>query len=146
MTSFGTGTFGGPDLAPLPTDTPLSVFRSMVAAVLDTNPDVAVHADMVDSVTPPAYLLVWPDQNLTTQTACYYRVRLQVVCVGARIDAGPGYDQVEALVASAVVQFGAAGLAFEPVGAYGPLQVGGVTYLSARLIVSGTVSLEQENP
>ena len=58
MTTFGTGTFGGPDLATLPTDTPLSAFRTMVASILDVgNVDVAVHADMVDSVSPPAYLL-----------------------------------------------------------------------------------------
>jgi hypothetical protein len=141
VTYLGTGTFGGPE--PLPDGAGrLAEFRQQVAAALDTLVDVSVHVGPVDNVTPPAYLLVWPDRNLEPHTACFYRVRLQVVCVGARLDPAPGYDEVERLVEHAVVTFDAARLGFEPVGEYLPFTVGGVDYLAARLTVTGTISLE----
>jgi hypothetical protein len=140
--SFGDGTFGGP--APLPdTAGVLATFRHDIALILEgLFADVPVHEGPVDSLTPPAYMLVWPDQSLAAATACWYRVRLEVVAVGARIDPTPGYEQLEQLLEAAVRAFEQKAVGFDPVSAYLPLQVGGVTYLTARIPVIGTVTLE----
>lgn len=68
-----------------------------------TDPDVLI--DYPDTVTPPALVVVWDDPWLEQPRSmgpCVTIANLVVLCVGSRIDAGAGIDQVETLVAYAI--------------------------------------------
>jgi hypothetical protein len=124
--------------------TPLGELRAQVAAALTAAVDVdtAVHDGPVDSVTPPALVLGWADTWLTPLTACHYSARLEVLAVGARIDPLPGYDQLETLVAAALPALDQLGAMAPEVSAPGPLEIGGLTYLTARITLTHPITLE----
>jgi hypothetical protein len=135
-------TFGGPGPPPPPPRT-LTDLRGYVAAVLaGVSEDIAVHDGPVDSVTPPAYMLVWSDPWLTPVTVCAFTARLDVVCIAARIDPAPGYEQLEQMVAGAAVAFDTAGIPVVTVARPVPHDQGGVTYQAARLTVTYPITLE----
>lgn len=76
--------------------------RSQAAAALapasDDDPTVLV--DVVDSVEPPALMLLWVDPWLEPQTSGvgFWYGRLDVLCIAARLEPGPGVAMLEALV------------------------------------------------
>ena len=120
-------------------------FRADVAAVLATlDPDWPVHDGPPDSLTPPAFVLVWADPWVVPETVCHYRTQLQVVCVAARIDPDPGYLQLEAMVAAAVPALRAS-VPLVSVGIVGPFESGGLQYLSTRVTLAGP-SVSEDDP
>ena len=77
--------------------------RPMVAQILapTATDDLEVHIDYPDSVEPPALVIVWADPWLEQPVAmgpCELIANMDVLCVGSRIEPGPGIDQVERLV------------------------------------------------
>jgi hypothetical protein len=81
----------------------LGEVRATLATVLApaTVDDPPVLIDYPDSVTPPALVVVWDDPWLEQPAAMGPEIvgaNLVVLCVGGRIDAGAGIDQVEQLV------------------------------------------------
>lgn len=68
-----------------------------LAPVLDSDP--SVHPGYVDSVDPPALILAYEDPWLTPMTACLIDCRLEVICIGGRVEPEPGIEQLEQLVA-----------------------------------------------
>ncbi|HKE67388.1 MAG TPA: hypothetical protein VKB59_22505 [Micromonosporaceae bacterium] len=120
--------------------------RAHVASALtglapDADDDWPVHDAPVDSVTPPCFVLVWPDQWLTQQSVCTYRAQLQIICVAARIEPAPGYEQLEQLVDAALPALTRARVPLVAVGAALPFEIGGLQYQAARITVAGTVTL-----
>lgn len=123
----------------------LTDIRAMAAAVLepvdDGDPDVIV--DVVDSLSPPAYMLVWSDPwidvGFNQQPAmgpCLWTANLQVLCLASRLEPGPGIETLEEMVRSALARFRADTSYTWPAGAVsGPRQfgVGALTYLGARI-------------
>jgi hypothetical protein len=73
---------------PGPYGFPLRVARALETAVADTE----VHAGVVDSLTPPAYVLEWADPWSTPATPCIESVTLEIVCIAGRVEPDPGID------------------------------------------------------
>lgn len=121
-----------------------------LAGLAPAGDDWPVHDAPVDAVTPPCYLLVWPERPavwLVPATFCRFVTELQVVCIAARIDPAPGYLELEQLVEAALPALSAAGFGFRPdraVDGPGPLEIGGLTYQSARIFVSQSVGFVPE--
>jgi hypothetical protein len=79
----------------------------VLAPELDTDPAVLV--DAVDSLTPPALMLLWGDPwleptvaTVRTMGQCEWTARLEVLCVGSRVEPGAGIRMVEQLIAYTV--------------------------------------------
>src|SRR5262245_25030216 len=73
--------------------------QTVLAPSLDTDP--ALHIDYPDQLSPTALVIVWDDPWLEqprTMGPYITLANLVVLCVGSRIEAGPGIDQVEACV------------------------------------------------
>lgn len=110
--------------------------RARVAAALEPlSDDWPVHSAPVDAITPPCFVLTWPDPWLVPLAVCSFSARLQVICAAARIDPEPGYEQLEAMLELALPALRAARLPLEQVGGVAPFEVGGLQYQAARLIV-----------
>jgi hypothetical protein len=108
--------------------------------------DWPVHDGPVDSVTPPCYVLVWPDVWVSPSTFCSYLAGLDVIVVAARIEPTPGYVDIEAMTAAALDAL--AGAAYTFAGVTGPaaLDVAGLTYLAARIHVSQPIIVPGGQP
>ena len=120
----------------------LADLRERVAGVLvPLNADWIVHAGPVDAISPPAFVVVWPDPWLATTTACFYRARVQIICAAARLDPAPGYEQLEAMLAAALPALAGGGWPLEQVGGALPFECGGLHYQAARITVTENVTL-----
>lgn len=115
----------------------LSDLRLRVAdALADPTPlpeDAVVLADVVDSLTPPAYLLTWGTPWILPSTFCAHAVRLDVVCIAGRMDPAPGVETLETMIAAAVNRLRAARLPEVEIAPPAAFTIGGVPYLAARL-------------
>jgi hypothetical protein len=126
----------------------LTEVRSRAAAALapasDTDPQVFV--DVVDSVTPPALLLVWDDPWLVPATVAgmngFYNAQLVVLCVAARLEPGPGVEALEQLVDYTISRLHADVNRWPQASSQAPrvFEIGGVPYLGARVIYRVPVS------
>jgi hypothetical protein len=117
----------------------LSKIREEMAAGLDgvtiDGIEVPVHADIVDALEPPCYLLSWGVPMLQPIALCNWTARPAVVCVGARITGADGQANVEYLVQAAIVQLRALkGYAVDFVEQLVQTEVAGITYLTTRVI------------
>lgn len=119
---------------------PLGELRAQVAGALaglaPAGDDWPVHEGPADSVTPPCFVIVWPDPGrdwLAPQTVCGELAAVDVIMVAARIEPTPGYEQLEAMAAAALPAFGEAGITYLRVGGPGPFDAAGITYLAARM-------------
>jgi hypothetical protein len=121
----------------------LAAFRDRVATVLapGADDDWTVAANVVDSFTPPGYLLVWSDPWLLPSTFCAHLARLDVVCVSYRVDPDPGIARLEDLVAHAVAALSAAGLPESTVSVPARFDIGGVPYLASRVSVDARLAI-----
>jgi hypothetical protein len=121
---------------------PFAVFRNRVATALGgLADDWEVHPVPVDAITPPAFVLVWGDPWTTPATHCHDLALMEIVCIAARIDVEPGYETLETMVATAKAALNRAGLAQADTTAPRPFEVGGLTYLAARIQVRNTVNI-----
>ena len=112
----------------------------VLAPVDDSDPEVIT--DVVDSLTPPALMLLWSDPwiepavaNRPVMGPCLLTANLQVLCVGGRLDPGPGIDTIEQLVGY-VLERMEADVYTWPLGLVSALrqqEIGGITYLTARV-------------
>jgi hypothetical protein len=110
-----------------------------LAPVDDTDP--AVLADVVDSLTPPALMLIWGDPWLepgvgaVTMGPCLWRARLQVLAVAGRLEPGPGIRTLEQLVAYVVERMKADAYTWPLDGVSAPrvFDIGNLPYLGARV-------------
>jgi hypothetical protein len=121
----------------------LADLRGRVAGVLAPGPgdDWTVHSLPVDSLQPPAFLLVWSDLWLAPATHCTYTARLDVVAVSNRVDVEPGVETLESLVEQAFTRLAAGGLPAVQASRPGPYTVAGLTFLSSRLTLNHPVQL-----
>jgi hypothetical protein len=114
--------------------------RAAVALAPASESDPAVHVDVVDSVSPPALLLVWDDPWLVPATVAgmngHYDAQFVVLCVAARLEPGPGVQELEQLVEYTIGRLQADPYAWPQASSQAPrvFPIGGVQYLGARLI------------
>jgi hypothetical protein len=113
--------------------------RAAVALAPATEDDPPVHVDVVDAIVPPALVLEWNDPmmqasaGISTIGACTFTARLRVVCVGSRIEPGPGIRAIEQLVAHTVDRLAADPYpwALEGFTAPRPFPIARIDYLAA---------------
>jgi hypothetical protein len=114
------------------------------AALAPAGPDdPPVHVDVVDSVTPPALMLLWEDPWLAPGSSagavmgpCVWTARLLVLCVAGRLEPGPGITTLEQLVAYVVGRLrDDPTYTWPPATALAPriFDIGGIPYLGARV-------------
>lgn len=123
----------------------LAELRSRVAAVLQPVPGEfwEVHALPVDSLMPPAYMLSWSDPWIEPSTHCFWSARLDVVTIANRIDVEPGMELLETLVETGLERLAAAGLPAIRAVRHSRFELGGITYLATRLIITHPVSFQE---
>jgi hypothetical protein len=112
----------------------------VLAPETDTDPPVLV--DVVDSLTPPALMLIWDDPwiepgvvGAPTMGPCLLNARLVVMCIAARLEPGAGVRTLEQLVAYAIERMKADTYTWRlnAVGAPRIYPIGNVDYLGARI-------------
>lgn len=122
----------------------LGELRNAAAAALEpvAEEDPPVLVDLVDSLTPPALMIGWDDPWLEagagrpTLGPCLWTARLRVVCVAGRLEPGPGYDELDRLVAYVLERMrgDAYQWTLDQVSAPAQYDLSGVTYLSSFVI------------
>lgn len=122
---------------------PLTGLRAAAGAVLESEDVYAppVIVDVVDSLTPPAYMLVWSDPWLEVGPGgpvmgpCLWTANLQVLCVASRLEPGPGIETLENMVSVALDKFRQDVYPWPPgiVGAPRVFDIAGISYLGARI-------------
>jgi hypothetical protein len=121
----------------------LGELRLAVADALDgLDPDWMVHPAPVDALTPPAFMLVWGDPTgiwLTPASFCSSYAQLEVVAVAARLEPDANYETLEAMVtlANGVLNRFAVAQTSAP----GPFEIGQITYLAARILITQPVDI-----
>ena len=107
----------------------------------DTDPTVLV--DVVDSLTPPALMLVWDDPwiepgviSAPTMGPCIITARLTVLCVAARLEPGAGVRTLETLIAYVLdrMKVDPHTWRLNAVTAPRVYNIGNVDYLGARIV------------
>ena len=121
----------------LPT-TRLGQLREKVAAAMGD--EIVVHADVVEALEPPCYLLGWGAPWLDYMNGCSYVARPAVICVAGRISAAEGMANLERLLEAATPRLALIG-PIERVETPSTLDVANITYLTARIILRTTVNL-----
>lgn len=122
----------------------LTEIRAAAAAALQPiePDDPPVLVDVVDSVTPPALMLLWEDPWLEAGAGlgavmgpCLWTARLMVLCVAGRLEPGPGIATLEQLVSHVFDRLSEDEYPW-PIGsptAPRVFDIGGVPYLGARV-------------
>lgn len=122
--------------------TPGEVRAHVAARLAEIDPDVPVHDGPVDSLAPPCFMLVWgADPWLVPSTMCTYMAALHVVCVGARVEPLPGYQQIEQLVMGALAVLEDGGIV--DVARPSAYEHGGLQYQAARITVRYPITTEE---
>ena len=113
--------------------------------------DPPVLVDVVDSLTPPALMLLWGDPWLTmtpqrVASSGLWTARLHVLCVAGRLEPGPGIRTIEQLVTHTALRLAADAYTWplESVTAPRVFDLAGVAYLGAR--VSYLIPATVEDP
>jgi hypothetical protein len=113
-----------------------------LAPIITATPEWSLHPLPVDAISPPAFLLVWADPWISRRlTACAYETQLAVRCVSARIDPDPGIETLELMVEQAIAALDVARIPVAQLGAPGPLDIGGLHYQAASLVVPRTLTI-----
>ena len=111
--------------------------RAAVALAPSTPTDPAVLVNVVDSLEPPALMLVWGDPWLTPKSfgPCYFDAQLDVLCVAARLEPGPGVETLETLVDYVIGRLAADDYSWPASTSQAPriFRIGDVPYLAARV-------------
>jgi hypothetical protein len=112
-----------------------------LAPITDDDPNVLV--DVVDSLTPPALMLIWGDPWLDpgprpgarTMGPCAWNARLQVLAVAGRLEPGPGIRMLEQLVGYVVDRMKADPYDWPLDSVSGPrvIDIGNLAWLGARV-------------
>jgi hypothetical protein len=124
--------------------------RAAVALAPRTDDEPDVHMDVVDSVSPPALLLLWADPWLNPTTlggmgggGGLWDSWFEVIAVAGRLEPGPGIEKCEELVTYALARLREDDYAWPPETFYAPREIviGGVHYLGARMIFRVPVTI-----
>lgn len=109
-----------------------------IAAVTDA--DVAVAEYPPDQTAVPAAFVMWGTPWLTLRNKCKWDANIDVLLVAARFDPSGAFATIEDL-AEAVLPLITEGGAwrFSFLESPAPMDIGGVTYLAARLTVATTI-------
>ena len=117
--------------------------RDLAAIALEPvdDTDPMVLADVVDSLTPPALMLIWgdpwlqPGSGARTMGPCLWTARLQVLAVAGRLEPGPGIRTLEQLVSYIVERMNADTYTWPLDSVSGPrvFDIGNLPYLGARV-------------
>ena len=124
----------------------LADLRAQVVAALGTIPEVVaedwtVHPAPIDAISPPAYFLEWDrDRSSAALTFCQRTGFLQVVAIAARIEPDPGYELLESMLEAAWTAFAVARIPAGDTSGFGPLDVGGIKYLSAQISITAPLT------
>lgn len=131
---------------------PLYLARTALGDALapagDDDPDVL--PDLVDALSPPVLMLEWNDPWLEPRTVAgrggFYDAQLNVLCVAARVEPGPGVATLEGLVAYVLARLELDARSWPVVSMTGPrvFTMAGVPYLGARIFLRVPVSIETE--
>jgi hypothetical protein len=116
--------------------------RARVSDALATYTTDPVFDAPVDSIEPPCYVLVWSAPWIVPLTMCSYTARLDVILVVGRIDPAPGFETIEAMLATTVTALRSAALPMVQAAPPGPFDVAGLTYLAARVTTESPLTLE----
>jgi hypothetical protein len=131
----------------------LTEIRATAAAALepDSPNDPTVHVEVVDSLEPPALMLLWEDPWLVpggsagpVMGPCVWTARLLVLCVAGRLEPGPGVETLERLVSHVVTRLrDDPAYTWPPATALAPriFDIGGVPYLGARVTYTVPASI-----
>ena len=129
---------------------PLGEVRAAAAAALQPDPgefdDLAVLVDVVDSVSPPALMLLWADPWLDQEAMGMGRVlfaRLEVRAVAARVEPGPGFTMLERLTSYVLSHMTADAYAWPPASVSAPrvFTINNVPLLAAQIAFRVPVSI-----
>jgi hypothetical protein len=122
---------------------PLTLLRHQAADALQPadETDPVVLTEIVDSLTPPALMVMWDDPWLEpgatrpTMAQCMWRARLRIVCVAWRLEPGSGYDELSELVAYTLGRMRDDGYPWtlDRVSAPTQFDLAGITYLAATV-------------
>lgn len=109
------------------------VVRAILAPALDGEPAVL---DVTEAVDPPCVVVGWGEPWLEPfgQSPTLH-ARLQLTCVGGRMDPGPGVEAVEAVVDYVIRRLAQDSWPWLPLGSSAPraMTVAGVNYLAAEV-------------
>lgn len=124
--------------------------REMAAQALqptDPSDPLVVLDNVVDTLDPPALMLVWDDPWLEPQGTCRWWARLGVLCVADRIEPAPGVADLEQLVSYAVRRLAADGYGWGNPNVTAPRRwtIARVDYLAALVTYRLPVTLNEED-
>lgn len=129
----------------------LTEVRTYLAAALAprSDDDPAVLADLVDAIDPPALMLEWGDPWLTPRTVGqgFWDAHLNVLALAGRLEPGPGIAMLEGLVGYVMARLLTDARSWPVESSTAPrrFDMGGLTYLGARLNLRVPVSIETED-
>ena len=127
---------------------PLTEVRARAAEALApaTDYDPEVHIDVVDSLTPPALVLIWDDPWLTPGTfgPGQFEAQLTVLAIASRIEPGPGVSMLEELAVHTISRLRDDSYQWPQASSQAPrlFEIGGLPYLGARITYRVPVSVE----
>ena len=128
---------------------PLTEVRARAAEALApaTDYDPEVHVDVVDSLTPPALVLMWDDPWLSVQTfgpMAQYEAQFTVLAIASRIEPGPGITTLEKLAVYTISRLMGDDYQWPQASSQAPrlFEIGGLPYLGARITYRVPVSVE----
>lgn len=128
---------------------PLTEVRARAAAALapTTDDDPEVHSEVVESLTPPALVLVWDDPWLTVETfgrMAQYSAQFTVLALASRVEPGPGVTVLERLAVYTISRLAEDDYPWPQASSQAPriFEIGGLPYLGARITYRVPVSVE----
>jgi hypothetical protein len=128
---------------------PLTEVRARAAAALApaSEADPVVLEDLVDSVQPPALMLIWNDPWLMLRTVAggqgIFEASLTVLCLAGRVEPGPGIETLEQLVSHTLGRLQADAYSWPLQASQAPrvFEIGNIPLLGARLTFRVPVSM-----
>jgi len=119
----------------------LAAVREQLAADIAgvTSAEVAVVDFPPDQVSVPAAFVMWGTPWLEVHNRCKWDANLDVLLVAARFEPEGAFDTIEDLVEDIVPILAGGAWRFSFLESPAPMDVGGVTYLAARLTVATTI-------
>jgi hypothetical protein len=119
----------------------LAAVREQLAADITgvTDAEVAVVDFPPDQLSVPAVFVMWGAPWLTLHNKCKWDANLDILLVAARFEPSGAFDTIEDLVEDVLPLLEGGAWRFSFLEAPAPMDVGGVTYLAARLTVSSTI-------
>lgn len=119
----------------------LAAVREQLAAEISavTTAEVAVVDYPPDQIAIPAAFILWGTPWLEAHNRCKWDANLDILLVAARFEPSGAFDTLEDLVEDLLPLLDGGAWRFSFLESPAPMEVGGVTYLAARLTVTTTI-------